>query len=1167
MPSLPDYIEFTRRTYTEYQRQYHKDLTRRRRHRYRCNKRRHTIPPTLTGDSNSTFNEPLQTQPQSTLSYKQEQRNKRRLLRQQNNSPPDEQFAPDIAILNSTDLPTTASPDEPVIPPTSSPTMDATFPTTLEVTSIHSDITNVAAQESITIASSDSNIAITLAYTATTASCLGEPHTTRMGKQDITLTNPPNQTPTTWVDHISTSRRSPYIHTVTDLTRYREVRYHRQLNEYVYTPISSYTIGSFKTNISRTAAVKREQAAWDIFNEAETLSPHAQPPNMYELPIVVDIHGNGPRVKVLRRNSIKVLQNMAERQRYEYLTRVHAPKKIKQSLTHMYVATSQGLRRVDISQLAPPTDSSSESLSDSSMTQQPNPTFTINTSFNDGYQYVFKRHLLHTHWSSTIKCWDSNLMTLTEHISKIINNHIVSKGFEYYHPLRHQPEYLQNLRYWLHLQLWKDPFFLRDITDSQKSIILEDTDFNPMYPERHWMRTDLLEHTLRIIQPKSYIDPEDEDMTLIHVRRYQEQQVNNGYTLDIRLLQILNYIDKYHGNEGYRHTPALQQFVQLQHLLHNYHPTLSTRYSAIKTLQWLLEYAQQGYAISKVITHQDNTLSTDIIRWVHTKYSPRIQPSVNMMRTQSYQCSGHTPKDSDPIFDSGCSHHMWNHTAHFTSYIPNDNMEFRASAAFGASAIIYGRGNIGPIHDVLYIPDLTHCLISSYALAQQGYEMRTGTNSGLEALIVKRSNPSEVLLRGVAVNNLYRITRKEFERQLHLTPTTCLAHMVTTQPLLHLHQLLGHASAERCAYECQCHQFPGLQKMSTRSFQAIRECEECALAKSHRQPSPGHLDTPEFIGQTWYVDVKGPVATPSIVNGNTYVFGIIEAKTKFLIQYFMKQKSEVLHYFQLFHDQFIPYVRALNPRMLAITIYSDMGEFHSQAVRDYCHSKGIHNMTTCAYSPQQNGIIERAWRSITEAAIAILLTANLPENYWEEARSTAGYIRNRITGGKPYTDPTSPYEKFFGRKPHIRHFKVFGVYAYVHIPVKNKDHSAKAQQGIFVGYVDETIGGYKVFLPKTNEFVVSKHVTFGKSPNRTNLIIEGAPTDTTLLPDQLTLKKLQAFNLSRALQNPPPVQLSSDSTPLLDPISLPPTEDLLSSDRSNPPDPENSPNHTTPESM
>ena len=256
----------------------------------------------------------------------------------------------------------------------------------------------------------------------------------------------------------------------------------------------------------------------------------------------------------------------------------------------------------------------------------------------------------------------------------------------------------------------------------------------------------------------------------------------------------------------------------------------------------------------------------------------------------------------------------------------------------------------------------------------------------------------------------------------------------------------------------------------------------------------------------------------------------------------MKQKSDVLHYFQLFHDQFIPYVRALNPRMMAVTVFSDMGEFHSHAVREYCQSKGIHNMTTCAYSPQQNGIIERAWRSITEAAIAILLTANLPENYWEEARATAGYIRNRITGGKPYSDPISPYEKFFGRKPHIRHFKVFGVYAYVHIPVKNKDHSPKAQQGIFVGYVDETIGGYKVFLPKTNEFVVSKHVTFGKSPNRTNLIIEGEPTDTTQLPDQLTLKKLQALNLSRALQAPPPPPPTSTCNSPPEPVSATPAD-------------------------
>ena len=165
----------------------------------------------------------------------------------------------------------------------------------------------------------------------------------------------------------------------------------------------------------------------------------------------------------------------------------------------------------------------------------------------------------------------------------------------------------------------------------------------------------------------------------------------------------------------------------------------------------------------------------------------------------------------------------------------------------------------------------------------------------------------------------------------------------------------------------------------------------------------------------------------------------------------------------------------------------------------------------------------------------------------------------------------------FGRKPHIRHFKVFGVYAYVHIPVKNKDHSAKAQQGIFVGYVDETIGGYKVFLPKTNEFVVSKHVTFGKSPNRTNLIIEGAPTDTTLLPEQLTLKKLQALNLSQALSDkltPTSISNPDNAQPTPPPLmtttpNQPPSPEPIISETAIPISSESSDisNDTTPDSL
>ena len=388
--------------------------------------------------------------------------------------------------------------------------------------------------------------------------------------------------------------------------------------------------------------------------------------------------------------------------------------------------------------------------------------------------------------------------------------------------------------------------------------------------------------------------------------------------------------------------------------------------------------------------------------------------------------------EQDILFDSGCTAHMWNHRAHFTTFELFSNTRMKAATAGGHILDILGKGDIGQLKDVLFVPTLKHCLISANALLKQGY----GTYNGTVPKVIKEINPSEVLLRGYHGKEMFRITSAEFERQLGLNPVTCFVHEISTQPLLQVHQMLGHASAARCEYECKCNKFPGLINLSSKAFQAIKNCEECALAKANRRSFPGHLDIPEYIGQTWYVDVKGPVATPSLVYDNHYVFGIIDGKTKFLIQYFMKTKDQVLEHFKLFCSEFIPYVRAIQPDLGAITVYSDMGEFHSNAVISFCQQQGILHRTTCAYSPENNGLIERTWRTISEASIAMLLTANLTEPYWEEARRIAGYIKNRIVGGHPSVDSTSPYEKFFGVKPHIKFFKVFGVWAYPRIPVK-----------------------------------------------------------------------------------------------------------------------------------
>lgn len=56
--------------------------------------------------------------------------------------------------------------------------------------------------------------------------------------------------------------------------------------------------------------------------------------------------------------------------------------------------------------------------------------------------------------------------------------------------------------------------------------------------------------------------------------------------------------------------------------------------------------------------------------------------------------------------------------------------------------------------------------------------------------------------------------------------------------------------------------------------------------------------------------------------------------------------------------------------------------------------KGIVNQTTCSYTPQQNGIVERKHRHLLETARALLFQSKVPAKYWGECVICAAYLIN-----------------------------------------------------------------------------------------------------------------------------------------------------------------------------
>ena len=99
-----------------------------------------------------------------------------------------------------------------------------------------------------------------------------------------------------------------------------------------------------------------------------------------------------------------------------------------------------------------------------------------------------------------------------------------------------------------------------------------------------------------------------------------------------------------------------------------------------------------------------------------------------------------------------------------------------------------------------------------------------------------------------------------------------------------------------------------------------------------RNPVFKQVERHPILGQVWNADTKGPISTPSLSYGNKYVFGLIESKSRFLIQYFMKNKDHVKDVAKQWINTYIRPLRAAYPNLGMIFVHTDNGEFNSKDI-------------------------------------------------------------------------------------------------------------------------------------------------------------------------------------------------------------------------------------------
>jgi hypothetical protein len=126
-------------------------------------------------------------------------------------------------------------------------------------------------------------------------------------------------------------------------------------------------------------------------------------------------------------------------------------------------------------------------------------------------------------------------------------------------------------------------------------------------------------------------------------------------------------------------------------------------------------------------------------------------------------------------------------------------------------------------------------------------------------------------------------------------------------------------------------------------------------------------------------------ATNESFGGNKYFVSFIDDKSRYTAVYFLNHKSEVLTAFKTYKLLVEKQTGKLIKRLRS----DNGGEYTSKEFKAFIANNGISHEFTIPRTPEQNGVAERANRTIAERARSMLNTRNVPVRFWAEAVMTA----------------------------------------------------------------------------------------------------------------------------------------------------------------------------------
>ena len=277
--------------------------------------------------------------------------------------------------------------------------------------------------------------------------------------------------------------------------------------------------------------------------------------------------------------------------------------------------------------------------------------------------------------------------------------------------------------------------------------------------------------------------------------------------------------------------------------------------------------------------------------------------------------------------------------------------------ANGSQTIAKGIGSVCPLPSlpltsVLYVPNFPFNLISISKLTRDLHCVLTFSHNSV-TLQDRRTRKT------IGIGH-------ESQSLFHLNSPLCSTACTSTEAALLLHSRLSHPSLYK--FRNLVPHFSSLSSL---------KCESCQLRKHTRVLFPKRLDPrTKSPFELVHTDVWGPSRSTSAL-GFRYFVTFIDDYSRCTWLFLMKTRVELFSIFQKFHTE----IRTEFNTLIRILRSDNAKEYFSTPFSSFMSSHGILHQSSCAYTPQQNGVAERKNRHLIETASTLLLHHKVPQRF------------------------------------------------------------------------------------------------------------------------------------------------------------------------------------------